>query len=137
MLLPARSDSFIEGRLQIFNAASAAFFFVSIVVGAFAAFLAAFFPIGLLGELVSLGTLLAFTIVCLGVWIMRVKQPQVPRPFRTPWVPLVPICGMIVSVALMVSLDAPAWIGFGTWLIIGQIIYFTYSRKHSKVQRLP
>lgn len=110
-------------------------YITSIVVGAFAAFLAAFFPIGLLGELVSLGTLLAFTIVCLGVWVMRVKQPQVPRPFRTPWVPLVPICGMIVSIALMVSLDEPAWIGFGSWLIFGLIIYFTYSRKHSTVQR--
>lgn len=108
---------------------------ITIVMGAFAAFLAAFFPITLLGELVSLGTLLAFTIVCLGVWVMRVKQPDVPRPFRTPWVPVVPICGMIVSVALMVSLDAPAWIGFGSWLIVGQIIYFSYSRKHSKVQR--
>ena len=93
------------------------------------------FPISLLGELVSLGTLLAFTIVCLGAWIMRVKQPEVPRPFRTPWVPLVPICGMIVSLALMLSLDAPAWIGFGSWLVVGLIIYFTYSRKHSKVQR--
>lgn len=111
-------------------------YITSIVVGAFAALLAAFFPIGLLGELVSLGTLLAFTIVCLGVWIMRVKQPQVPRPFRTPWVPLVPICGMIVSVSLMVSLDAPAWIGFSSWLVFGLIIYFTYSRKHSKVQRM-
>jgi APA family basic amino acid/polyamine antiporter len=111
-------------------------YITSIVVGAFAAFLAAFFPIGLLGELVSLGTLLAFTIVCLGTWIMRVKQPNLPRPFRTPWVPLVPICGMIVSLALMVSLDRPAWIGFGSWLIVGLIIYFTYSRKHSKVQRM-
>ena len=110
-------------------------YITSIVVGAFAAFLAAFFPIGLLGELVSLGTLLAFTIVCLGVWVMRVKQPEVPRPFRTPWVPVVPICGMIVSIALMVSLDEPAWIGFGSWLIFGLIIYFTYSRKHSTVQR--
>lgn len=110
-------------------------YITSIVVGALAALLAAFLPIGLLGELVSLGTLLAFTIVCLGVWIMRVKQPSVPRPFRTPWVPLVPICGMIVSLSLMFSLDAPAWIGFGSWLIVGLIIYFTYSRKHSTVQR--
>ncbi|MFZ0663769.1 MAG: amino acid permease [Acidobacteriaceae bacterium] len=110
-------------------------YITSIVVGTFAALLAAFLPIGLLGELVSLGTLLAFTIVCLGVWIMRVKQPDVPRPFRTPWVPLVPICGMIVSLALMFSLDAPAWIGFGSWLIIGLIIYFSYSRSHSTVQR--
>jgi len=110
-------------------------YLITIVMGMFAAFLAAFFPITLLGELVSLGTLLAFTIVCLGVWVMRVKQPDVPRPFRTPLVPFVPICGMVVSVALMVSLDAPAWIGFGSWLIVGQIIYFGYSRKHSKVQR--
>ena len=110
-------------------------YLISIVVGIFAAFLAAFFPITLLGELVSLGTLLAFTIVCLGVWVLRVRQPQLHRPFRTPWVPVVPVCGMIVSVALMLSLDAPAWIGFGSWLIIGQIIYFTYSRRHSKVQR--
>ncbi len=111
-------------------------YITSIVVGVFVAFLAAFFPIAFLGELVSLGTLLAFTIVCLGVWIMRVKQPHVPRPFRTPWVPVVPICGMIVAIALMVSLDAPAWIGFGSWLVLGLVIYFTYSRKHSNVRKM-
>jgi APA family basic amino acid/polyamine antiporter len=110
-------------------------YLITILMGAFAALLAAFFPITLLGELVSLGTLLAFTIVCLGVWVLRVKQPDVPRPFRTPWVPVVPICGMIVAVALMLSLDAPAWIGFGSWLILGQVIYFGHSRKHSKVRR--
>ena len=108
---------------------------ITIVVGIFAAALAAFLPITLLGELVSLGTLLAFTIVSLGVWVLRVKQPELHRPFRTPWVPVVPLCGMIVSLALMFSLDAPAWIGFGSWLVIGQVIYFAYSRKHSKVQR--
>src|SRR5215469_9191976 len=107
----------------------------SIVVGIFAATLAAFFPITLLGELVSLGTLLAFTIVSLGVWVMRVRHPEMPRPFRTPWVPVVPVCGMIVSVALMVSLDRQAWIGFGSWLIFGLFIYFLYSRKHSHVQK--
>ncbi len=110
-------------------------YITSIVVGILAAFLAAFFPITLLGELVSLGTLLAFTIVSLGVWVLRVRHPELHRPFRTPLVPLVPICGMVVSLALMLSLDAPAWIGFGSWLILGQIIYFTYSRKHSKVQK--
>ena len=110
-------------------------YLTSIVVGCLAAFLAAFFPITLLGELVSLGTLLAFTIVSIGVWVLRVRRPDLHRPFRTPLVPLVPICGAIVSVALMVSLDAPAWIGFTSWLVFGLIIYFTYSRKHSKVQR--
>jgi APA family basic amino acid/polyamine antiporter len=110
-------------------------YLTSIVVGVFVAFLAAFFNIVFLAKLVSLGTLLAFTIVCLGVWIMRVKQPEVPRPFRAPWVPVVPILGMVISLALMLSLDFPAWIGFGSWLIAGLIIYFTYSRKHSNVQR--
>jgi basic amino acid/polyamine antiporter, APA family len=110
-------------------------YLTSIAVGCLAAFLAAFFPITILGELVSLGTLLAFTIVCLGVWVLRVRRPDLPRPFRTPLVPLVPICGMVVSVALMLSLDAPAWIGFGSWLTFGLLIYFGYSRRHSKVQR--
>ncbi len=110
-------------------------YLTSIVVGCFVAFLAAFFNIVFLAKLVSLGTLLAFTIVCLSVWVMRVKRPDFPRPFRTPWVPLIPILGMIVSLALMLSLDLPAWIVFGCWLVLGLIIYFSYSRRHSKVQR--
>jgi APA family basic amino acid/polyamine antiporter len=104
--------------------------------GVLVAFLAAFFNISFLGELVSLGTLLAFTIVCLGVWVMRKKQPDVPRPFRTPWVPFVPIAGMIISLALMVSSDTPAKIGFFSWLIVGLLIYFGYSVRHSKVQSM-
>jgi basic amino acid/polyamine antiporter, APA family len=109
-------------------------YLTSIVVGVFVAFLAAFFPIVFLAKLVSLGTLLAFAIVCLGVWVLRVKQPDVPRPFRTPWVPVVPILGVVVSLALMLSLDLPAWIAFGSWLVGGLIIYFSYSRKHSAVR---
>ena len=108
---------------------------VTIAVGILVAFLAAFFNIAFLGELVSLGTLLALTIVCLGVWVMRVKQPDHPRPFRTPWVPFVPLAGMLISVSLMISTDAPAKIGFSIWLVIGLVIYFSYSTKHSKVQR--
>jgi basic amino acid/polyamine antiporter, APA family len=107
----------------------------SMVVGVFAATLAAFFPIKLLGELVSLGTLLAFSIVSVGVVVMRAKHPEMPRPFRTPLVPLVPILGVIVSLSLMFSLDRPAWIGFGSWLIFGLLIYFGYSRHHSNVRR--
>ncbi len=110
-------------------------YLTSIVVGVFVAALAAFFPIVFLGKLVSLGTLLAFTIVCIGVWVMRVREPDVPRPFRTPAVPLVPILGALISVALMLSLDMPAWVGFGSWMVLGLIIYFSYSRKHSTVQR--
>jgi APA family basic amino acid/polyamine antiporter len=109
---------------------------VTMATGVLVAFLAAFFNISFLGELVSLGTLLAFTIVCLGVWVMRKKQPDVPRPFRTPWVPFVPIAGMIISLALMVSSDTPAKIGFFSWLIVGLLIYFGYSIRHSKVQSM-
>ncbi len=109
---------------------------VTMAVGVLVAFLAAFFNITFLGQLVSLGTLLAFTIVCLGVWVMRKKQPDVQRPFRTPWVPFVPIAGMVISLALMVSSDTPAKIGFFSWLIVGLLIYFGYSIRHSKVQRM-
>jgi len=107
----------------------------SIIVGIFAAALAAFFPITLLGELVSLGTLLAFTIVSIGLVVMRAKHPEMPRPFRTPLVPVVPALGVIVSLSLMFSLDRPAWIGFGSWLVLGLFIYFLYSRRHSTVRR--
>ncbi|HZQ45245.1 MAG TPA: amino acid permease [Acidobacteriaceae bacterium] len=108
---------------------------VTIAVGVLVAFLAAFFNISFLGELVSLGTLLAFAIVCVGVWVMRKRQPDAARPFRTPWVPFVPIMGMLIALALMVSSDTPAKIGFVSWLIIGLVIYFGYSTRHSKVQR--
>jgi len=106
-------------------------YITSIVVGCFVAILAAFFNIVYLGMLVSLGTLLAFTIVCLGVWVMRVRRPDVPRPFRTPWVPLVPILGMVISLALIVSSSWAAKIAFLIWLVVGLVIYFSYSRKHS------
>ncbi|HLW81537.1 MAG TPA: amino acid permease [Candidatus Acidoferrales bacterium] len=109
-------------------------YLTSIAVGCFVAFLAAFFNIVFLGLLVSLGTLLAFTIVCLGVWIMRVKRPDIPRPFRAPWVPFVPIAGMAISLALMITGTSAAKIAFGSWLVLGLIIYFAYSRKHSTVQ---
>jgi basic amino acid/polyamine antiporter, APA family len=109
-------------------------YLTSIAVGVLVAFLAAFFNIVFLGQLVSLGTLLAFTIVCLGIWVMRVKRPDVPRPFRTPLVPLVPILGIIVCLALMITGTNDAKIVFLLWLIVGLFIYFGYSRKHSTVQ---
>jgi APA family basic amino acid/polyamine antiporter len=110
---------------------------VTMAVGVLVAFLAAFFNIQFLGQLVSLGTLLAFAIVCVGVWVMRKKEPDAARPFRTPWVPLVPILGLIISLSLMVSTDIYAKIGFFSWLAIGLVIYFSYSRRHSKVQNMP
>jgi APA family basic amino acid/polyamine antiporter len=79
---------------------------------------------------------MAFVIVCAGVWVMRKKRPEVHRPFKTPWVPFVPIMGIIISFAMMLGLNGVTWIRLVVWLIIGLVIYFTYGRKHSHVQRL-
>ena len=106
----------------------------SIFVGLFVAAFASVIPISILGELVSIGTLLAFVIVCAGVWILRVRRPQLARPFRTPWVPLVPIMGILISGLMMVSLPRDTWLRLIVWLIIGMFIYFFYGRKHSRVQ---
>jgi basic amino acid/polyamine antiporter, APA family len=106
----------------------------SITVGIFVAIFASVIPIGILGELVSIGTLLAFVIVCAGVWVLRRKQPELPRPFKTPLVPLVPILGMLISFALMAALPLDTWLRMVIWLAIGLFIYFGYGRHHSRVQ---
>jgi basic amino acid/polyamine antiporter, APA family len=107
----------------------------TILVGGFVAVCAALLPIGVLGELVSIGTLLAFVIVCAGVWVLRRRRPEMQRPFRTPMVPLVPILGILISLGLMASLPGDTWLRLIVWLIIGLTIYFTYGRKHSRVRR--
>ena len=105
----------------------------TIVTGTVAAAVAAFFPIGLLGELVSIGTLLAFVIVCGGVWVLRVRSPEMHRPFKVAFVPLVPILGIVSCVGLMLSLPGDTWKRLIIWMVIGMVIYFLYSRSHSKL----
>jgi APA family basic amino acid/polyamine antiporter len=107
----------------------------SIVVGVFVAILPALFPINVLNDLTSIGTLLAFVIVCAGVWVLRVRRPELHRPFKTPFVPVVPILGIAISLLLMLGLPGGAWLRLVAWLIIGMVIYFTYGRKHSRVQQ--
>jgi APA family basic amino acid/polyamine antiporter len=108
----------------------------TILFGAFAAIMPAFLPIENLSQLVNIGTLLAFTIVCAGVWVLRVRNPEMHRPFKTPFVPLVPILGMITALYLMSRLALITWAVMLGWLFLGLIIYFGYSIKHSKVQKL-
>ena len=107
----------------------------NIVVGAIVAFMPALLPIDRLSELVNMGTLLAFAIVCAGVWILRRRNPNLHRPFKTPFVPLVPILGIISALYLVWTLPALTKIVVLGWLAIGLVIYFTYSVKHSKVQQ--
>ena len=85
--------------------------------------------------MVSIGTLLAFIIVCAGVWVLRVRGTAVKRAFVTPWVPFTPIMGIVISAYMMYSLKTATWIRLVVWLVIGLIIYFAYSRKNSKVQQ--
>src|SRR5271163_3223589 len=106
----------------------------TMITGFGAALFGSLVPIGSLGQMVSIGTLLAFVIVCAAVMILRVRRPDLKRPFRTPWVPVVPILGIIVSLGLMASLNGVTWIRLFVWLIIGLVIYFTYGVKHSKVR---
>ena len=107
----------------------------SIIVGIFVAILPAIFPINVLNDLTSIGTLLAFVIVCAGVWVLRVRRPDLHRPFKTPLVPLVPILGILISLGLMAGLPGEAWVRLLVWLIIGMVIYMTYGRKNSRVQQ--
>jgi len=93
--------------------------------------IAGFTPISHVTELVNIGTLAAFVLVCAGVIVLRYKQPELHRPFKTPFSPIIPILGMAFCLYLMFSLPLITWIRFGVWLAIGLIVYFTYSRHHS------
>jgi APA family basic amino acid/polyamine antiporter len=108
----------------------------TILVGLLAAILGSVTPIDQLGKMVNIGTLLAFVIVSISVMVLRYTNPSQPRPFRTPWVPLLPILGVITNGYMMIKLGKWNWIRLIGWLLIGLVVYFTYSVKHSKVQAL-
>jgi APA family basic amino acid/polyamine antiporter len=92
---------------------------------------AAFAPISALGEMTSIGTLFAFVLVCIGIIIMRRTHPDHPRPFKTPFVPLIPILGVAFNLLLMYGLGWTNWTRLIVWMVLGMIVYFSYSRKHS------
>ena len=104
--------------------------FIMVIVGLFAAFI----PGDVVGDMTSIGTLFAFMLVCAAVIILRKTDPAMPRAFKTPLVPFVPILGILVCGAMILGLGWTNWLRLGGWLVIGVIIYFAYSKNHSKLR---
>ena len=100
----------------------------------FVSIFAGFVPVADLGHMVSIGTLFAFTLVCIGVIVLRKTNSDTPRPFRTPLVPLIPILGIVVCIAMMASLPIESWERLAIWMIIGIVFYFIYGKRHSKIR---
>ncbi len=110
---------------------------VIVICGVLMMAIAGFVPLGELAELVNIGTLAAFVMVCVGVIVLRRTRPELPRPFLTPLSPLVPLFGALSCLALMAFLPALTWVRFAVWLIIGIVVYFGYSMRHSRLASTP
>lgn len=106
----------------------------NIILCVFIGLFAAFVPMNVVGEMTSIGTLLAFLMVCVGILILRKTNPEAKRPFKVPFVPLIPILGILTCIAMMVFLPWETWLRLAVWLIIGLAIYFWYGKKNSKLK---
>lgn len=106
----------------------------NMILFVFVGLFAGFVPGSMAGDLTSIGTLFAFVLVCVGVWIMRVKNPEIPRAFKTPLVPLIPILGIVVCTAMIVYLDPTTIKVAVAWMLVGLVVYFGYSKSRSHLR---
>lgn len=107
---------------------------VILMCGLIVSIVAGFIPLGELAETVNIGTLASFIMVCVGVIVLRIRQPNLKRPFKNPWNPLIPVLGILSCGALMYFLPAATWMRFGIWVVVGIAVYFLYSMHHSKLK---
>ncbi|MGW5661703.1 amino acid permease [Streptomyces sp. NPDC003758] len=110
---------------------------VTWIVGIASALIAGFLPIAQVAELTNIGILLAFVVVCTAVIVLRYRQPDLPRTFRTPWMPFLPAMGVVFSLWLITFLRWETWVRFAVWFLIGQIVYFGYSYRRSELAKAP
>jgi APA family basic amino acid/polyamine antiporter len=127
------SDRLLPGFFCMIHPKCRTPYLSTMITGAAAMVLAGFLPIGVLGELVSIGTLFAFAIVCVSVLVLRYTKPDLHRPFRTPFVPAVPALGAATAILQMIALPLGTWLRFIVWFIIGLSIYFLYARRKNRM----
>jgi APA family basic amino acid/polyamine antiporter len=128
-------DGLLPAKLSTIHPKFGTPFFATWVVGIVFGLIAAVVPLGVLAELINIGTLAAFCLISVAVVVLRKKRPELPRAFRCPAVPVIPALAVIFCVALMTFLSKTTWIAFGIWLVIGLAIYFGYSRKNAVLNR--
>lgn len=107
----------------------------TLIIGVITALVSGFTPISEVAELVNIGTLAAFIIICSSIMVLRRKRPDLERKFRTPFVPVVPLIGIGFSIYLIISLPEITWIRFGIWMIAGFLIYLLYGKRKSKLAK--
>jgi len=127
-------DGLLPGRFATVHPRFRTPHVTTLVTGTVVAIAGSLLPIDVLAELQSIGTLLAFILVCGGVWVLRHTRPDLPRPFKAPWVPVVPLLGMVTCLYLMYGLPPETWWRLTVWMAVGLVVYFTYGRRKSRLR---
>jgi basic amino acid/polyamine antiporter, APA family len=135
VLFAMSRDRLLPGWLSAVHPRYRTPWLISLITGVVVALIAAFVPLTTLADVVNIGTLFAFVLVSLGVLVLRRTRPDLPRAFRTPWVPLVPILAVLACLFLMLNLGTLTWWRFLVWMALGLVVYFVYSHRHSRLAR--